>query len=79
MDDRRDIVRWIADWLLAHEGSITEELALRMEIETREEWGGQEVRVWRTMSGNTGRPPRAGQANGSRESLYRLLKSKGRP
>lgn len=38
-----DIIRWMLDWMLANETSITEEMALRAEMAAREEWGGQEV------------------------------------
>jgi DNA invertase Pin-like site-specific DNA recombinase len=55
---RQDIVAWLKEWLLANEDSITEELALRMEAAVRREWGGQEVRVWKTPEGRAGRPPR---------------------
>jgi len=54
----KDIVRWVLDRLLAHDPSITEELTLTVERETRAEWGGQEVRIWKTSTGRVGRPPR---------------------
>jgi len=43
MTRRTDIIRWVVDWMLAHEPSITEELALRCEREARAEWGGQQI------------------------------------
>lgn len=53
----RDIIRWTIDWMLAHESSITEDLMATYERESRAEWGGREVRVWKTPSGRVGRPP----------------------
>jgi Mor family transcriptional regulator len=41
----RDIVRDIIERLMAHEPSITEEIALRVEAEVRQTWGGAEVYV----------------------------------
>lgn len=43
MNDRRDIIRWIIDRMLAHDDSITQELALTVEREARAEWGGQRI------------------------------------
>lgn len=43
MRDRRDIIRWILDRVMAHDDSITEELALVIEREARAEWGGQRI------------------------------------
>jgi hypothetical protein len=57
--NRQDIVAWLKDWLLANDDSITQELVVRMETDARREWGGQEVRVWKTPEGRAGRPPRA--------------------
>jgi hypothetical protein len=80
MDDRRDIVRWIADWLLADEESITQTLELRcerMERAAREVWGGQDVWVNRTMEGKVGRPPASQQIpqdDEARALRYRLLR-----
>jgi Mor family transcriptional regulator len=37
----RDIIRDIIERLMAHEASITEELALKVEHEARAHWGGQ--------------------------------------
>lgn len=54
---RPDLIRWTIDWMLANDASMTEEIALRYEQEAREEWGGQEVRIWKTTSGRPGRPP----------------------
>lgn len=56
--NRQDIVAWMKDWLLANDDSITQELVVRMEADARREWGGQEVRVWKTPEGRAGRPPR---------------------
>ena len=38
-----DIIRWVIERMMAHEDSITQELALRVEREARAEWGGQRV------------------------------------
>jgi DNA-binding NtrC family response regulator len=38
-----DIISWVIDWMLANEDSITQELALRCELEARAEWGGQRI------------------------------------
>lgn len=43
MTRRVDIIRWVIDRMMAHEDSITEELALTVEREARAEWGGQRV------------------------------------
>ena len=37
----KDIVRCIIDWMMQHEPSITEQLALECEREIRREWGGE--------------------------------------
>jgi len=37
----RDIIRDVIERLMAHEASITEELALKVEHEARAHWGGQ--------------------------------------
>lgn len=39
----RDIIRWVIDRMLAHDDSITQELALTVEREARAEWGGQRI------------------------------------
>lgn len=39
----KDIIRWVIDRMLAHDDSITQELALRVEREARAEWGGQRI------------------------------------
>lgn len=39
----QDIIRWVIDRMMAHEDSITQELALTVEREARAEWGGQRV------------------------------------
>lgn len=56
MSKRADIVRWAIDWLLANDDAMTQEMAVRFEQAAREEWGGQEVRVWKTRDGRAGRP-----------------------
>lgn len=40
---RKDIIKWIVDRMLAHDDSITQELALTIEREARAEWGGQRI------------------------------------
>lgn len=60
--NKRDIIRWSLDWLIANDDAFTQELALRYEREARQEWGGQEVRVWRTATGRAGRPAKAPEA-----------------
>jgi NAD-dependent oxidoreductase involved in siderophore biosynthesis len=41
--DGPDVIRWVLDWLLAHEDSITEHLALECERAARHHWGGDTV------------------------------------
>lgn len=53
----RDIVRDVLERLMAHDDSITAELALRVEVEIRREWGGQRVFVGKTVGQRVGRPP----------------------
>lgn len=43
MKDRRDIIKWIIERMMAHDDSITQELALAVEREARAEWGGQRI------------------------------------
>lgn len=38
-----DIIRWVIERMMAHEDSITQELALTVEREARLEWGGQRI------------------------------------
>lgn len=38
-----DIIRWVIDWMLANDDSITQEMALRCERAARAEWGGDSV------------------------------------
>lgn len=38
-----DIIRWVIDRMLAHDDSISQELALTVEREARAEWGGQSI------------------------------------
>jgi hypothetical protein len=38
-----DIIRWVIERMMAHEDSITQELALTVEREARAEWGGQRI------------------------------------
>ena len=40
---QKDIIRWVIDRMLAHDESITQELALTVEREARAEWGGQRI------------------------------------
>lgn len=39
----KDIIRWVIDRMLAHDDSITLELALTVEREARAEWGGRSI------------------------------------
>ena len=39
----KDIIRWVIDCMMRHEDSITQELALTVERESRAEWGGQRI------------------------------------
>jgi len=43
MSRSTDVIRWVIDRMMAHEDSITQELALTVEREARAEWGGQRV------------------------------------
>ena len=53
-----DIIRDVIRRMMAHEASITEELALVVERECRAEWGGQRIEyVPRTVDLVRGRPP----------------------
>lgn len=40
---QKDIIKWVIDRMLAHDDSITQELALTVEREARMEWGGKRV------------------------------------
>lgn len=58
----RDIIRWVIDCMMRHDDSITQELALVVERESRAEWGGQRIDyVAKTCqserNGHAGRPP----------------------
>lgn len=49
----KDIIRWVIDRMLAHDDSITQELALTVEREARAEWGGQRIEyIRRTCEGD---------------------------
>jgi DNA invertase Pin-like site-specific DNA recombinase len=39
----KDIIRWVIDRMMAHDDSITQELALTVEREARIEWGGRSI------------------------------------
>lgn len=39
----RDIIRWVIERMMAHDDSITQDLALTVEREARAEWGGQRI------------------------------------
>lgn len=52
----KDIVRDVLDRLMQHEPCITEEVALRVEREVRAHWGGEEVRIAKTVDRKVGRP-----------------------
>jgi hypothetical protein len=56
VEKERDPVRYLLDWLLANESCISEELALRAELATREVYGGFKVRIWKRPNGRPGRP-----------------------
>lgn len=45
-----DIIRWVIDRMLAHEDSITQDLALTVEREARAEWGGDTVYIVKTCA-----------------------------
>lgn len=45
-----DIIRWVIDRMLAHDDSITQELALTVEREARIEWGGDTVYIGKTCA-----------------------------
>ena len=38
-----DVIRWVIDWMMTNDDSITQDLAMRCEREARAEWGGQSV------------------------------------
>lgn len=40
---RKDIITSVIDWMMANEDAITEELALRCDMEMRRDWGGQRI------------------------------------
>lgn len=40
---RNDIIRWVIECMMRHDDSITQELALTVERESRIEWGGQRI------------------------------------
>ncbi len=41
--NRPDIIRWVIERMLAHDDSISQELALLVEREARAEWGGKSI------------------------------------
>lgn len=43
MSKAPDIISWVIARMLAHDDSITQELALTVEREARAEWGGQSI------------------------------------
>lgn len=54
----KDIIRWVIDCMLRHDDSITQEIALTVERESRAEWGGQRIEyVRKTCDGRPGRRP----------------------
>lgn len=55
---RKDIIRWVIDRMMAHEDCITQELALRVEREARQEWGGQSISYVAKTVREPGRPGR---------------------
>ena len=51
----KDIIRWVIDCMLRHNDSITHEIALTVERESRAEWGGQRIEyVRKTCDGRPG-------------------------
>jgi hypothetical protein len=52
----KDIIRWVIDCMLRHDDSITQELALTVERESRAEWGGVPNVPNKTCEGRPGRP-----------------------
>ncbi len=65
---RADIIRWVIDCMMAHDDSITQELALTVEREARAEWGGRSIDYIRKAcdgdrkAGRRPVPPDAAQA-----------------
>jgi len=51
-----DVIRDVIEWLMAHEPSITEALALEAEIAMKGKWGDTEVRIPKTVDRKVGRP-----------------------
>lgn len=83
-----DIIRWVIDRMLAHDDSITQELALTVEREARIEWGGQSIDyIAKTCAADRPNPEavrrdfereanarQVAQRHGiSRRTLYRML------
>lgn len=87
-DKGSDIIRWVIDRMLAHDDSITQDLALTVEREARIEWGGDTVYIAKTCAADMpdakavlqdyaqNRPVREiTRRHGiSRAGLYRLIK-----
>lgn len=40
---QKDIIRWVIDCMLAHDDSISQDLAATVEREARAEWAGQRI------------------------------------
>jgi len=51
-----DVIRDVIEWLMAHEPSITEALALEAELAMKSKWGDAEVRIPKTIDRKVGRP-----------------------
>lgn len=87
-DKGTDIIRWVIDRMLAHDDSITQELALTVEREAHIEWGGDTVYIAKTCTADVPDPQAVLQdyvqntpvreitrRHGiSRAGLYRLIK-----
>lgn len=43
---------------LASEGTFTEQIAVQIEQQFRAKYGGERVGIWKTTTGQVGRPPR---------------------
>ena len=90
---RPDVIRWVIERMMAHEDSITQELALTVEREARAEWGGQRIEyVAKVCEADRGRARRAASVAAMTEepvsavakrhglhraTLYRMLKRDG--
>lgn len=60
--NRPDIIRWVIERMLAHDDSISQEMALLVEREARAEWGGEKHYVHKAVDRRDGRKPLAPEA-----------------